>query len=203
MWPVWPGWITKHLCEACIDSVSPFQPWISMSSQCALSWCAQITRDRVTSRAALHKTLWYKMCSLQNILWNSICNSQNTLWYTGCRSQNNIIQYDQITRQTMIQCVQFSKHYDTHEQIIRYTMRKCSVWSSQNPLWHNACSSQNTQWYILRFILPCKSDCHPNFGIAQFVAQFTHVSRHFGALSRKNCFDNLVSNLWKNHINCL
>ena len=27
----------------------------------------------------------------------------------------------------------------------------------------------------LRFILPCKSDCHPIFGILQFVTQFTHV----------------------------
>ena len=27
----------------------------------------------------------------------------------------------------------------------------------------------------LRLILPCKSDCHPIFGFAQFVTQFTHV----------------------------
>ena len=27
----------------------------------------------------------------------------------------------------------------------------------------------------LRFILPCKSDCQPIFGIAQFVTRFTHV----------------------------
>ena len=28
---------------------------------------------------------------------------------------------------------------------------------------------------ILRFILPCKSDCHSIFGIVQFVTQFTHI----------------------------
>ena len=28
---------------------------------------------------------------------------------------------------------------------------------------------------ILRFILPCKSDCHPISGIAQFVTRFTHA----------------------------
>ena len=38
---------------------------------------------------------------------------------------------------------------------------------------------------ILRFILPCKSNCQPIFGIAQFVTRFTHVKTHFGALSRK------------------
>ena len=37
----------------------------------------------------------------------------------------------------------------------------------------------------LRFILPCKSDCHPIFGITQFVMQFTHVTGHFRAESRK------------------
>ena len=64
--------------------------------------------------------------------------------------------------------------------------------------------------YKLRFILPCKSDCRPIFGIAQFVTGFTHVQRYFGALSReqtkkfiKNGFDNMVSNLHKNCINFL
>ena len=41
--------------------------------------------------------------------------------------------------------------------------------------------------------------------VTHFVTQFTHVSGHFGAKSRKeeenklrkNCFDNVVSNLWK------
>ena len=38
---------------------------------------------------------------------------------------------------------------------------------------------------LLRFILPCKSECHTIFGITQFVTQNTHVSRHFGAQNRK------------------
>ena len=33
--------------------------------------------------------------------------------------------------------------------------------------------------------MPYKSDCQPIFGIAQFVMQFKHVQRYFGALSRK------------------
>ena len=37
----------------------------------------------------------------------------------------------------------------------------------------------------LRFILPCQSECHPIFDITQFVTQFTHVSRHFGAKGKK------------------
>ena len=72
---VWPGWITKHLCEACIDSVSPFQPSLSMNSQCALSWCAQIPHDTVTSRAALHKTLYDIKCAVCKTLWYNVSRS--------------------------------------------------------------------------------------------------------------------------------
>ena len=71
-------------------------------------------------------------------------------------------------------------------------------------------AEQNFKKYILRFILPCKSACYPIFGITQFVTQFTHVLRHFEAKSRKqtnkfrkNSFDNMLSNFWKNIINCL
>ena len=33
--------------------------------------------------------------------------------------------------------------------------------------------------------MPCKSDCHPIFGIAELVTLITHVLRHFGALRRE------------------
>ena len=39
--------------------------------------------------------------------------------------------------------------------------------------------------YKLRFVLPCKYEGQPIFGIAQFVSRFTHFKTHFGALSKK------------------
>ena len=36
-------------------------------------------------------------------------------------------------------------------------------------------------FYILGLILPCKYDCIPIFGIIQYVTEFIHVFRHFGA----------------------
>ena len=48
-----------------------------------------------------------------------------------------------------------------------------------------------------------------NSGVTQFHTQFTHVSRHFWARNREKkkkvenkCFDNLVSDLWKNGCMC-
>ena len=47
------------------------------------------------------------------------------------------------------------------------------------------CLIQRMTTHILGFILICKSDYQLIFGIVQFVTRFTHVQRHFRALSRK------------------
>ena len=172
MWPVWPGWITKHLCEACIDSVSPFQPWLSMNSQCALSWCAQITHDRVTSRAALHKTLYDKKCAVwktfyetvfvvhktlydimgkgHKTLWYNMSRSQDTLWYNVCSSQNAMIHYEQIIRHTMRQCVHLTKHSMIQWVLltpnVKFTKHCVKNYMQLTNLWYNVSRSQNILW---------------------------------------------------------
>ena len=57
--------------------------------------------------------------------------------------------------------------------------------SPPKEVWHFKRACLGGSKVRLTFILPCKSDCHPIFGISQFVTRFTHVERLFGALSKE------------------